>query len=144
MYFSQIKKIYDLVLKNQKYSLTQYKEGASTRQITKLIENDFKLNMDVSLNEIEIEKKELELSKEKFKEEKSQFESYKELELTRIKHANEIIESEKNQFEKYKEVTNRKIELENKNLQQKCDKLKDIINKFNSSFKESIKDENGV
>lgn len=40
----EMKKVYDLVLKNQKFSLEQYKEGANTRQITKMIENDFKLN----------------------------------------------------------------------------------------------------
>lgn len=39
----EMKKIYDLVLNNQKFALNQYKEGASTRQITKMIENDFKL-----------------------------------------------------------------------------------------------------
>ena len=39
-----MKKIYDLVLKNQNIALEQYKDGASTRQITKIIENDLKLN----------------------------------------------------------------------------------------------------
>lgn len=40
----EMKKVYDLVLNNQKFVLEQYKEGCSTRQITKMIENDFKLN----------------------------------------------------------------------------------------------------
>ena len=40
----KMKQVYDLVLNNQKFALEQYKEGASTRQITKLIENDFRLN----------------------------------------------------------------------------------------------------
>ena len=39
-----IKPVYDLVLKNQEFALEQYKDGASTRQITKMVENDFKLN----------------------------------------------------------------------------------------------------
>ena len=39
-----IKPIYDLVLKNQKQVLESYKDGANTRQITKMVENDFKLN----------------------------------------------------------------------------------------------------
>ena len=40
----EMKKVYDLVLNNQKFALEQYKEGASTRQLTKMVENDFKLN----------------------------------------------------------------------------------------------------
>ncbi len=40
----EMKKVYNLVLSNQKFALDQYKEGVSTRQITKMIENDFKLN----------------------------------------------------------------------------------------------------
>ena len=40
----EMKKVYDLVLNNQKFALDQYKEGASTRQVTKMIENDFELN----------------------------------------------------------------------------------------------------
>ena len=39
----KMKKIYELVLSNQEFVLTQYKEGASTRQVTKLVENDFGL-----------------------------------------------------------------------------------------------------
>ena len=107
-------------------------------------ESDFKTSMDNSLNELEIEKKELQIQREQFKEEKEQFENYKNIELNRIRHAEEILESEKNQFERYKEVTNKKIELENKNLQQKCDKFKDLISQFNSSFKPTIKEEEEV
>ena len=40
----EIKKIYDLVLKNQVQTLEQMKDGASTRLLTKMVENDFKLN----------------------------------------------------------------------------------------------------
>lgn len=40
----EMKKVYELVLKNQKFALEQYKEGGNTRQITKMIESDFKLN----------------------------------------------------------------------------------------------------
>ena len=39
----EMKKVYDLVLNNQKFVLEQYKDGASTRQVTKMVENDFKL-----------------------------------------------------------------------------------------------------
>ena len=39
----EMKKVYDLVLNNQQFALEQYKDGASTRQITKMVENDFKL-----------------------------------------------------------------------------------------------------
>ena len=101
-------------------------------------EADFKTSMDNSLNELEISKKELEIQREKFKQEKEQFETYKGLELERIKHSQEILEADKKQFEKYKEVTNKKIELENKNLEQKCDKFKELIGQFNLSFKPMI------
>ena len=104
-------------------------------------EAEFKANMDNSLNELELIKKELEIQKEKLKEEKEQFETYKNLELNRIQHSQEILESERNQFEKYKEVNNKKIELENKNLEQKCDKFKELISQFNSSFKPIMKEE---
>lgn len=40
----EIKPVYDLVLKNQKQTLEDYKDGASTRLLTKMVENDFKLN----------------------------------------------------------------------------------------------------
>ena len=40
----EIKPIYDLVLKNQVQTLEAYKDGASTRLLTKMVENDFKLN----------------------------------------------------------------------------------------------------
>ena len=40
----KMKYVYDLVLENQKLVLQQYKEGANTRQITKMVENNFKLN----------------------------------------------------------------------------------------------------
>ena len=40
----EMKKVYELVLNNQKFALDQYKDGASTRQVTKMVENDFKLH----------------------------------------------------------------------------------------------------
>lgn len=40
----EIKPVYDLVLKNQMQTQEQLKDGASTRQLTKMVENDFKLN----------------------------------------------------------------------------------------------------
>ena len=39
-----IKPIYDLVLKNQVQTLEEMKDGESTRLLTKMVENDFKLN----------------------------------------------------------------------------------------------------
>ena len=39
-----IKPVYDLVLKNQVQTLEQMKDGISTRLLTKMVENDFKLN----------------------------------------------------------------------------------------------------
>lgn len=39
-----IKPVYDLVLKNQEKVLQDYKDGANTRLLTKMVENDFKLN----------------------------------------------------------------------------------------------------
>ena len=40
----EAKKVYDLVLKNQIQTQEEFKDGASTRQLTKMVENDFKLN----------------------------------------------------------------------------------------------------
>lgn len=40
----EVKPIYDLVLKNQEQTQEQYKDGASTRLLTKMVENDFKLH----------------------------------------------------------------------------------------------------
>ena len=39
-----VKSVYDLVLKNQKQTLEEMKDGESTRLLTKMVENDFKLN----------------------------------------------------------------------------------------------------
>ena len=39
-----IKPVYDVVLKNQVQTIEQMKDGASTRLLTKMVENDFKLN----------------------------------------------------------------------------------------------------
>ena len=40
----EMKKVYDLVLNNQKFALDQYKDGANARQITKMVESNFKLS----------------------------------------------------------------------------------------------------
>ena len=40
----EVKKVYDLVLKNQLQTAKELKEGANIKQITKMVENDFKLN----------------------------------------------------------------------------------------------------
>lgn len=40
----EIKKIYDLVLKNQTQTLKEMKDGASIKFISRMVENDFKLN----------------------------------------------------------------------------------------------------
>lgn len=40
----EVKKIYDLVLKNQIQTAKELKEGANIKQITKMVENDFKMN----------------------------------------------------------------------------------------------------
>lgn len=124
-------------IKNQEYEnkMKQADEYLNNqRQILLKTEEEFKSNMDNSLNELELEKKELEIQREKIKEEKEQFEVYKNLELNRLKHSQEILYSEKNQFEKYKEVNNKKIELESKNLEQKCEKFKELIGQFNLKF----------
>lgn len=104
-------------------------------------ESEFKNNMDNSLNELELIKKELEIQRENINKEKQQFETYKNLELTRIKHSQEILDSEKQQFEKYKEINNKKIELESKNLEQKCDKFKELISQFNLKFNPILTEE---
>ena len=40
----EVKPIYDLVLKNQIQTIEQMKDGENTRLLTKMVENDFKLN----------------------------------------------------------------------------------------------------
>lgn len=130
--------------KNEEYEKreSQIEEYLNTqKQNLMRAESEFKINMDNSLNELDIIKKEVEIQKNRLNEEKEQFETYKNLELNRIKHSQDMLNSEKTQFEKYKEVTNRKIELENKNIEQKCDRFKDLINQFNSNFKPIVKEE---
>ena len=41
---SQVKTVYELVLKNQEQVLKDIKEGANTKQITKMVDNDFRLH----------------------------------------------------------------------------------------------------
>ena len=40
----EMKYVYDIVLKNQKIVLEEYKDGASTRQLSKMIESNFKID----------------------------------------------------------------------------------------------------
>ena len=40
----EVKKVYDLVLKNQVQTSEELKDGANTRLLSKMVENDFKLN----------------------------------------------------------------------------------------------------
>ena len=40
----EVKPVYDLVLKNQKQTLNDYKDGANIRLLTKMVVNDFKLH----------------------------------------------------------------------------------------------------
>ena len=40
----QIQKVYDLVLKNELQTLQEYKDGASIRIVSKMVENDFRIN----------------------------------------------------------------------------------------------------
>ena len=40
----EVKEVYDLVLKNQLQTQEDFKDGANTRLLTKMVENDFKLH----------------------------------------------------------------------------------------------------
>ena len=40
----EVKRVYDLVLKNQLQTAKELKEGANIKQVSKMVENDFKLN----------------------------------------------------------------------------------------------------
>ena len=40
----KVKKIYDLVAKNQEQTFREYKDGASIKMLSKMVENDFRLN----------------------------------------------------------------------------------------------------
>ena len=105
-------------------------------------EEEFKKNMDFALSELEIIRKETELGKEKLEEEKNHFESYKSIEMEKINHSMDVLESEKRQFDKYKDITNKRFELENKNIEKKCESLKNIVNQFNVNFKPVDSDKN--
>lgn len=98
-------------------------------------EANFKANMDNTLSELELAKKELELKENKIKEDREQFEKYKDLELTRIKQEKEMLQNDKEQFEKYREVNNKRIEIENRNLEQQFNKFRQVIDQFNVNFK---------
>ena len=118
----ETKKTNEVILNAQKLNLSK-------------AEANFKENMDNTLSELELVKKELELRESKFKEDKEQFEKYKDLELSRINHEKEILQADKEQFEKYREVNNKRIEIENKNLEQQFNKFRQVIDQFNVNFK---------
>lgn len=46
-----------------------------------------------------------------------------------------MFKTEKEQFEKYKKVKETKIELANKEIEQKCEKFKEVITQFNTRFR---------
>ena len=101
-------------LKRNRAELDQYVNLQQNK--LKKAEATFKDNMSNALTELEIEKKTLALDKESFAKEKEQ-------------------------FVKYKEVAFKKIELENKNLEQKCLKFKEIMSQFNSNFEPMFNEE---
>lgn len=98
-------------------------------------EEDFRESMSKNFAELELEKKSLDVEKEIFEQQKQQFESYKKLETARLKQLEISINLEKEQFEKYKDVSTKKIELENKNLEDKCLRFKEIMKQFDVNFK---------
>ena len=50
----EMKKVYDLVLKNQVQTLNDMREGYSTKMLAKMVDNDFRLNnYDLIFNELE-------------------------------------------------------------------------------------------
>ena len=79
-------------------------------------ENSFKENMDNTLAELELVKKELDLK--------------------------EKIQFEREQFNSFKEVNNKRIEVENRDLEQQFNKFKQIIDQFNLNFKTSLENKN--
>ena len=119
---------------------------------------DFNSDMSKSLLELDVARKELDLEKEKFSESIKQFESYKQMEMDKIHHKEEILKTEREefettkkyeeeilkanqaQFEKYKEVCNQKLEIENKKMEQKFEKFKGIVSQFNDKFKPMTSD----
>ena len=81
-------------------------------------EEDFRKSMTTSLTELENEKKLFELEKEK-------------------------LNKKSKEFEQYKEEVEKKLEMENKNLEEKCLKFKEIINIVNQNF-ETFSENEGI
>ena len=71
---------------------------------------------------------------ESIREDKEQFEKYKEIEDRRIKQERESLQKEKEQFDEYKEVNYKRIEIEKKNIERQFNKFKQLIDQFNMSF----------
>ena len=67
-------------------------------------------------------------------EEKENFERYKEVENTKLKKQSLILDSEKLQFDTYKNMTEKRIEIEKQDLQNKCDKFKEVMKGFQVKF----------
>lgn len=119
--FEKIKKTQEVNFNTQKLNLAR-------------AENSFKENMDNTLAELELVRKELELKEKSIEEDKEQFNKYREIEQDRINHEREILQYEREQFNSYKEVNNKRIEVEKRNLEQQFSKFKQIIDQFNLSF----------
>lgn len=115
----------DIYLENRQRALTN-------------AENEFRKKMETSLKELEIMRQEFMLEKDKIKEEKDQFEAYKNIEIEKIQYAARVLTADKEQFEKYRQVAMERVNLETRNLENRCSKFKDIVNQFNTNFKPSI------
>lgn len=107
-------KFHNEELKQKQVQMEKYIEFELSK--IKKSEENFKNNMNSTLEEFELEKKSLEIEKENLKQ-------------------------ERDQFEKYKEVTLEKIELENRSLEEKCLKFKEIMSQFDLNFKPILDEE---
>ena len=137
---------FETYMRIQKADLKQKSDKAETdvnnaKQALERIRTEFTSNMNKSLLELDVARKEIELEKDKLKESMSQFESYKKMEMDKIHHEEEILKANQSQFEKYKEICNQKLDIENKKLEQKFEKFKGIVAQFNEKFKPAIEDE---
>lgn len=82
----------------------------NAKQALERVRNDFNSNMNKSLLELDVAKKEIELEKDKLKEDIKQFESYKNMEMDKIHHSEEILKAEREEFETAKQLELDKIE----------------------------------
>ena len=56
------------------------------------------------------------------------------MENKRISNNHIILDSERRQFETYKDMSEKKLELANKELDQKCDRFKEVMKGFTVKF----------